>query len=491
MRLFLTLFAVTLPCIASAADRKPNIVFIMADDLGYGDLGCYGQTKIKTPNIDAIRDAGMKLTNHYSGAPVCAPARCVLMTGKHLGHAFIRGNMQYRKSQEGQYPIPDSEVTIAELLRKQGYVSGGFGKWGLGAPQTSGQPLNQGFDRFFGYNCQTVAHNFYPTYLWDNDKKIALNNPAFPAYANLAEDADASDPQLYAKFRGNVYAPDLIGEQAVKFVTDHKDKPFFLYVPTTVPHLALQIPEDSLEQYEGKLGKDEPFTKGAYLPNRTPHATYAAMVTRMDRDVGNIVTEVKKQGLEDDTIFIFTSDNGPLWDRFGGTDTDFFNSNAGMRGRKGSVYEGGIRIPCVIAWKGHIKPGSTSDRVTGFEDWLPTLLELVGAEAATPKGLDGISFAPTLLGEKQNEREYLYREFPEYGGQQAIRIGDWKGVRQDLNRPGKSYNPDSFELYNLKDDPDESADVAEKHPDIVKQMQAIMKREHVKSELFPIRALDE
>ena len=336
MRRFIALFIILIPCFAIAEERMPNIVFIMADDLGYGDLGCYGQTKIKTPNIDALRAAGMKLTNHYSGAPVCAPARCVLMTGKHLGHAFIRDNMQYRKGQEGQYPIPDSEVTIAELLHKQGYVCGGFGKWGLGAPKTSGRPLNQGFDRFYGYNCQAVAHNYYPTYLWDNDKKVLLNNPAFSGHQNLPADADATDPLAYTKYRGHDFAPDLIGEQAVKFITDNKDKPFFLYVPTTVPHLALQVPEDSLEQYVDRLGKDKPFTKGSYLPNRTPHATYAAMVTRMDRDVGRIVAEVKKQGLEDETIFIFTSDNGPLWDRFGGTDSDFFNSNAGMRGRKGS-----------------------------------------------------------------------------------------------------------------------------------------------------------
>ena len=491
MRCVLSLLVLIIPALAFAQERKPNIVFIMADDLGYGDLGCYGQTKIKTPNIDALRAAGMKLTNHYSGAPVCAPARCVLMTGKHLGHAFIRENMQYRKAQEGQYPIPDSEVTIAELLQKQGYATGGFGKWGLGAPNTSGQPLNQGFDRFFGYNCQAVAHNYYPTYLWDNDKKILLNNPAFSAHQNLPDDVDANDPSSYTKFRGHQYAPDLIGHQAVQFIKDNEAKPFFLYVPTTVPHLALQIPEESLQQYEGRLDEAEPYTQGAYLPNRTPHATYAAMITRMDRDVGKILAEVKQQGLMDDTIFIFTSDNGPLWDRFGGTDTEFFNSNAGMRGRKGSVYEGGIRVPCIVAWKGHIEPGSTGDRVSGFEDWLLTLLELVGEPQAIPEGLDGISFAPTLLGKPQKEREFLYREFPGYGGQQALRMGDWKAVRQNLNVKGKKYNPDSFELYNLKLDPDESDDVAQQYPDIVKRMQAIMKREHVESELFPIRALDE
>ena len=478
------------PAVA-AEPRRPNVVFVLADDLGYGDLGCYGQTKIKTPNIDKLAAEGMRLTTHYAGNAVCAPSRCVLMTGYHPGHAFIRNNQQYRKGEEGQYPIPAETVTLPELLKTVGYTTGAFGKWGLGAPGTTGEPLKQGIDRFFGYNCQAVAHNFYPTHLWDNDRRVALDNPAFAAHQRLPEGADPKDPASYAQYRGKEYAPDRIGEQALKFVRDNKDRPFFLYYPTTVPHLALQVPEDSLAEYAGKF-PEEPYPGGhGYLPNLTPRATYAAMVTRMDREVGRVMDLVRELGLDEHTIFVFTSDNGPLYDRLGGTDTDFFHSAAGFRGRKGSLYEGGVRVPCVVRWKGKVAPGTTSDRVTGFEDWLPTLLELAGARDATPAGLDGISFAPTLLGRTQEPRPFLYREFPGYGGQQSVRVGDWKAVRQRLNPgPKAKGGPGAVELYDLSKDPGETTDVAAQHPDVVARLSAIMKEQHVKSDVFPIRALD-
>ncbi|MFM9118105.1 MAG: arylsulfatase, partial [Planctomycetota bacterium] len=410
---------------AKPPSARPNIVFILCDDLGYGDVGCFGQQKIRTPNIDRLAREGMRLTTHYSGNAVCAPSRCVLMTGKHPGHAFIRDNRQYRGNEEGQYPIPADLVTLPKILQQLGYVNGAFGKWGLGAPATSGEPLRQGIDRFFGYNCQAVAHNFYPPTLWDNATQIKLNNPAFAAHQKLPAGADPEKPESYARYRGQDYAPDRIAAEALKFVRQHAERPFFLYYPTTVPHLALQVPEDSLQEYAGKFPEQPYVGNRGYLPNLTPRATYAAMITRLDREIGKLLGLLDELKIADRTLVVFTSDNGPLYDELGGTDTEFFGSAGGLRGRKGSLYEGGVRVPCVVRWPGRVAAGSTSDRVTGFEDWLPTLLEIGGESARIPAGLDGVSFAPTLLGKSQPPRELLYREFPGYGGQQSIRMGDW------------------------------------------------------------------
>ena len=478
----------------TAEPRRPNVVFVIADDLGYGDIGCFGQTKIRTPHIDQLATEGMRLTQHYSGNAVCAPSRCVLMTGKHPGHAFIRNNRS--TPPEGQYPIPADTVTLMKLFRDLGYATGGFGKWGLGGPESTGQPMQQGFTRWFGYYCQGVAHNHYPTYLWDNDRKFPLKNPELSAHQKLPPGADVNDPASYAKYTGTQFAMDLITDEAVKFVRASKDRPFFLYFPTIIPHLALQVPEDSLAEYKDAFPEVPYDGGGGYLPHRTPRAAYAAMVTRMDRHVGQIVQQVKDLGLEGNTIFVFTSDNGPLYNKFAGTDEGFFNSAGGLRGRKGSLYEGGFREPTVIAWKGHIAAGSTSDRVTGFEDWIPTLLELAGAKEKTPAGLDGISFAPTLAGQSQPSRPFLYREFPAYGGQQMARIGDWKGVRQNLMpQAGKKAKTNAkpnlaIELYNLKTDPKESKDVAAEHADAVARIEELMREQHVKSAEFPFPALD-
>jgi arylsulfatase A len=473
--------------------RKPNILFIIADDLGYGDVGCYGQKKIRTPNIDRLATQGMRFTQHYSGSNVCAPARCVLMTGKHPGHGYIRDNRQAKGFPEGQEPVPAGSLSLPLLLKKNGYTLGGFGKWGLGPMGSTGDPLHQGFDRWFGYNCQGVAHNFYPTHLWDNDKQIKLNNPAFSAHQKLPTDVDANNPSSYARYRGKDYAPDLIGAKAREFLRANRDRPFVLYYPTTVPHLALQVPNDSLNEYAGKW-PDSPYLgdKG-YLPVFQPRATYAAMITRMDRDVGKLLDMLKELKLEEDTIVVFTSDNGPLDGRYGGTDTAFFNSNAGLRGAKGHFYEAGFREPCVVRWPGRIAPGATTDRITGFEDWLPTLLDLIGMKEQIPGGIDGISFAPTLLGRKQEPRAFLYRESPGYGGQQCVRAGDWKAIRRNLNPNLKAKNqePGAIELYNLADDPSEKNDVAASNPEIVARLQAILKREHVKSDIFPMRSLDD
>ena len=479
---------------AESKPVRPNIVFLLADDLGYGDVGCYGQTKIRTPNIDRLAAEGLRFTQHYSGNAVCAPSRCVLMTGKHPGHAYVRNNRSYKP--EGQEPLPADTVTLPKLLQSAGYATGGFGKWGLGGPSTSGDPLKQGIRRWFGYNCQGVAHNYYPTYLWDDDRKFPLPNPEFSAHDEFKPGEDPNDPKSYRRFQGSVYSADLIAEEARKFIRDHKDQPFFCYYPTTVPHLALQVPDDSLQQYVG-LWDDPPYKGGnGYLPHFSPRAAYAAMITRMDREIGRILALVEELGLDENTIFVFSSDNGPLngvHAHLAGTDCDFFNSNGGLRDGKGTLYEGGFRVPGIVRWKGHIRPGTVSDRVTGFEDWLPTLLELANLKDRIPEDIDGISFAPTLLGEKQPERPFLYREFPAYGGQQCIRVGDWKVVRQNLLGGKKSAaqgKKPTLELYNIAADPREEHDVAAEHPDIVARLTRLMSQQHTPSKQFPFPALD-
>jgi arylsulfatase A-like enzyme len=400
---------------------------------------------------------------------------------------------------EGQFPIPSSEVTMAEVFKAQGYVTGGFGKWGLGGPGSTGEPLKQGFDRWFGYNCQGVAHNFYPTYLWDNDKAITLKNPPFPAHDSLKPEEDPAKAESYKRFQGTEYASDLITEQALKFARDNKDRPFFLYWPTTVPHVALQVPDDSLKEYLGRWD-DPPYPGGkGYIPHFKPKAAYAAMITRMDRDIGRLMGLVKELGLDERTIFVFSSDNGPLngtHQGLAGTDCKFFNSAAGLRDGKGTLYEGGFREPTLVKWAGKIKAGSVSDRVSGFEDWIPTLLELAGAKDAAPKNIDGISMAATLLGQSQPERPFLYREFPGYGGQQSVRVGDWKAIRQNLlaatgaKAKAKGQSGATFALYNLKTDPAETTNVAAQHPDVVAKLERIMREQHVNSAEFPFPPLD-
>ena len=490
---------VTLITPSSAAERKPNIILLFADDLGYGDLGCYGQKKTRTPNLDCMAAEGMRFTQAYAGNAVCAPSRCVLLTGLHPGHAYVRNNKSVKP--EGQEPIPAESITIAKLLKAQGYATGGFGKWGLGPFGSSGDPLKQGFDRFYGYNCQGKAHNFSPTTLWDNDRQVTLDNPEIDAHANkLPAGADPDNSASYKQFTGKQYSADLIAEQARRFIRDNKDRPFFLYFPTTVPHLALQVPADSLAEYLGKW-PDPPYAGGrGYLPHFAPRAAYAAMITRMDREIGRMMDLVKELGLDDNTIFLFSSDNGPLngtHNGLAGTDATFFNSAAGLRDGKGSLYEGGIREPFIARWRGRIAAGKTCERVIALEDVMPTFMELAGAKGATPKNLDGISFAPTLLGKKQAPRPFLYREFPAYGGQQSLRVGDWKAIRQNLmprgkgKAKGKKAEPNmTIELYNLKDDIAETKDVAAQHPDIVAKMEKIMREQHTPSSVFPFPALD-
>jgi len=508
----LSLFAAILPT-ATAADasrRRPNIVLIIADDMGYKDVGAFGQDKIRTPNLDKLAAEGMRLTSHYSGNTVCAPSRSVLLSGLHAGHTFVRDNRQAGTDKrgttgEGQTPVPPDHLQLPLTLKKLGYVTGGFGKWGLGPWASTGNPNKQGMDRFYGYICQAVAHNYYIDYLWDNGQKVPLNNPVPPRKPRLAEGADPNDPKSYEPFlQGKDYAPDLIGEQALAFVRANKDRPFFLYYPTVVPHLAYQVPPDSLKEYEGKF-PEEPYPgSGQYVPDRTPRATYAAMITRMDREIGRIMSLVRELGIDENTIFVFISDNGAP----GGIPTSYFNSGGIFRGGKGSIYDGGFRVPAIVRWTGHIKPGTRSDRVTGFEDWLPTLVELTGDASTAPTKLDGISFAPTLLGKSQDERPFLYREFPQRGGAQFVRAANWKLIRHlggptaktrefvgggaDRTPPGALDPEDAppatghYELFDLAADPSEQHDVAAQHPDVVARLSKVMAEQHTPSKAFAL-----
>lgn len=475
----------TRPVNAEGASR-PNIVFILADDLGYRELGCFGQEKIRTPRLDQLARQGMRLTQHYSGNAVCAPSRCVLMTGKHPGHAFVRNNRS--TPPEGQWPLPPGEITLQEVLKSAGYVTGAFGKWGLGGPGSTGEPLRQGVDRFFGYNCQAHAHSYYPSYLWDNDQHIKLaNDPPVPGHASLAKGADPNDPGSYAQFKGQDYAPDRINAQALQFIRDNKDRPFFLYYPSVIPHVALHVPDEELKPYLALGWNDPPFTRAqgyGYTPHFTPRAAYAAMITRLDRYVGKLLDLLDELELSDNTIVVFTSDNGTTHlDQE--VDYTFFNSVGELRGLKGSLYEGGIRVPGIVRWPKRIAAGSESARISGFEDWLPTLAELIGASQLAPKQIDGVSLAATLLGKPQPPREFLYREFSGYGGQQMVRVGDWKAIRQQMNK-GKI----KTELYNLADDIGEQHDLASEQPDVLAKLEAIMAREHVPSKDFPLRPID-
>ena len=451
---------------AFADQAKPNIVLILADDLGYAELGCYGQKKIKTPAIDRLASQGMRFTQFYSGAPVCAPARCVLLTGKHSGHAYIRTNGEVQP--EGQRPIPAEETTIAESLKTAGYATAAIGKWGLGMVGTTGDPNRQGFDLFFGYNCQRHAHSYYPAYLWRNDRRIKLKNePPVPGHARLSKTADPHDAKSYAKFKGSDYASDHMIDEALGFIRKNKDQPFFLYYPTPIPHLALHVPDEELKPYLGKW-KETPFTGGGYTPHQTPRAAYAAMITRMDTEVGQMLALLDELKLTDNTLVIFTSDNGTTHLKKE-ADYTFFESVGPLRGLKGTVYEGGLRVPLIARWPGHIKPGSESDLPCAFWDMLPTLCEVSGAK--TPDRIDGVSILPTLTGQgKQQQHEYLYWEFPGYKGQQAVRLGDWKAVRTNMSKGNRK-----LQLYNLADDISESKDVAAAHPKIIDRITHIMK----------------
>jgi len=447
---------------------RPNIVFLLADDLGPGDLGCYGQKIIATPNIDRLAGEGMRFTTAYAGSPVCAPSRCTLLTGLHTGHAYIRDNKEIKP--EGQWPMPGDSVTVAKVLKSAGYATACVGKWGLGPVGSSGEPGRQGFDFFYGYNCQRVAHNHYGEWVWRNGER--------------------------EKVEGKKYVPDLMAEEAVKWVGEHRDGPFFLYFATTLPHVSLQAPEEEIARYRGKVGTEERFGgKGDYPPCDEPKATYAAMVSRLDKHVGMILDRLRESGLEENTVVFFMSDNGPTFKAVG-VDPDYFSSAMGLRGLKEDVYEGGIREPLIVRWKGKVKAGAVSEHVTAMWDFMPTFLEVAGVKVKGQTALvmgtmpspqpspgvpgegerlasDGISILPTILGHlgEQKEHEYLYWEFGPKGGQRAVRKGNWKGVHVGLKK-----NPDAaVELYDLASDPGERKDVSGKHPDVVAEMKRILR----------------
>ncbi|HTU26133.1 MAG TPA: arylsulfatase [Pirellulales bacterium] len=490
------LLALRAPLAADEAPKRPNIVFILADDLGYGDLGCYGQKHTKTPNLDRLAADGMRFTQYYAGSAVCAPSRCVLLTGRHPGHAFIRSNSDPGPAStpheiRGQIPLPADARTLADQLKTLGYATAGFGKWGLGGPGSTGDPLRHGFDHFLGYLDQYHAHNHYPRFIFHDGQQLPLDNPAIPLHQKLPEDAKPDDPASYRRFVGHDYVPDRLAEAALRFIDEHAGEPFFLYYPTTIPHMAMQVPEDSLAEYQGQW-PDPPYPGGhGYSPHVAPRAAYAAMITRMDRDIGRLLASLADHHLAEQTIVVFTSDNGAQGGAVGGGDVDFFQSAGSLRGLKGSLYEGGVRVPCIVRWTGHVPAGVTSDFVVGAEDWFPTLLDLVGEKDRLPAGLDGIDIAPTLLGQKQPPRPFLYREFPDGGGQQSVRIGNWKAIRAHLMPGGKQGAANlKIQLYDLATDASETHDVAREHPDLVAEAERVFAAEHSPSAEFPSPALD-
>jgi len=415
------------------SDRKPNIIFILADDLGYGDVGCYGQKTVKTPNLDKMAAEGIRFTDCYAGSTVCAPSRCCLMTGYHTGHARLRGNKLH--------PLLPEDTTIAQILKKTGYATGIIGKWGLGEAETTGIPNKQGFDEWFGYLNQRHAHNYYPDFVWKNTGLAFLDNER--------------------------YSHDEFTREALDFIKRHKDHPFFLYLAYTIPHANNEKGNEGMQ-----VPSDEPYTSEPWPQQQKNHA---AMITRMDRDIGALFALLKELGIGEHTIVFFSSDNGPH--KEGGADPDFFDSNGPLRGIKRDLYEGGIRVPMLVRWPGKITAASVSDQVWAFWDFPPTAAELAGAKALP--GIDGISVVPALMGQSLPDREYLYWEFHERGFQQAVRMGHWKAVRLGWQKP--------IELYNLKEDIGEQNNIADRHPDVVAKIETILAAARTESEYYPVR----
>jgi arylsulfatase A len=423
-----TLLSALLAAPTIAAPQPPNVIFILADDLGYGDVGCFGQKLIRTPNIDRLAAEGMRFTQAYAGTTVCAPSRCALMTGLHTGHCPIRGNKEIKP--EGQQPMPAGTFTVAHLMKRAGYTTGLIGKWGLGHPGSVSTPDKMGFDYFFGYNCQLKAHEYYPEYLWRNDEKVVLG--------------------------GKSYSHDLMADDALAFVQRNRERPFFLYLALTIPHQKLQVPD--LEPYA-----NEPWPENL--------KKIAAMITRMDRDVGRLMALLKELNLDERTLVIFASDNGSVYR------DNLFNHSGPLRGFKRDMYEGGLRSPSIARWPGRIKAGAVSEQVWAFWDVLPTLADLTGQ--TPPAGSDGVSILPAMVDGKHVEHPPLYFEFHERGFSQAARIGDWKAIRLGTTLP--------IELYDLKADPAERHNVAAQNPDVVKRFEGYLKSARTESPTWPIR----
>ncbi len=441
-----TLFTAPATAAMGAKPKRPNIIFILADDLGYGDLGCYGQQKIKTPNLDKMARQGLRFTQAYAGSTVCAPSRCALMTGKHTGHCRIRGN--------ALVPLEPTDTTIAAILRAAGYATGLIGKWGLGEPGSTGLPNRQGFDYFFGFLNQKHAHNYYPDYLWRNEQKVSIPG-------NVVKDGVASKKVTYAH--------DLFTEEALRFIEKNKAGPFFLYLAYTIPHANNEAKKEGMEVPSGEPYSKEPWPQ--------PQKNHAAMITRMDRDIGRLFAKLGELGLDEDTIVFFSSDNGPH--REGGGDPFFFRSSGPLRGFKRSLHEGGVRVPMIVRWPGRVPAGKTSEHIWAFWDVLPTVAQLGGAKVSA--GIDGLSVVPALLGKgEQKQHEFLYWEFHEGGTQQAVRIGDWKAIRGKLGAP--------LQLYNLRTDLGEQKDIAAAHPDVIARIETYLRTARTDSPQWPLKA---
>lgn len=480
----------------------PNFVFILADDLGYGELGVLGQQLIETPNIDALAKSGMILTDHYSGAPVCAPARAILMTGLHAGHNPVRGNSEWgergdvwsfksmfeNSNLEGQRPMPDSIKTIANILKSNGYKTGMVGKWGLGAPNTTSIPNKKGFDFFYGYNCQRQAHNLFPTHLWRNSERHILNNTVVNK-GKLPDHLNPEDEESYVLYHQNDYAPTLMHKEAMAFLDRNINQNFFLYYASPLPHLPLQAPKKWVNYYRQKFGKEEPYLgEKGYFPNFSPRATYAAMISYLDEQVGEIVAKLKENDQYENTLIIFSSDNGPTH-KDEQADIHFFNSTGifvnSKNTVKGNVNEGGIRVPTIASWPKRIEAGTSSDHPSIFYDYFATVCDVIGAEIDYK--IDGESYLPALTGEEQKKHDYLYWEFPAYTGQQAIRVDQWKGYKKELFE-----GPSRLKLFNIKEDPKELNDLSDNYPDVVKKLESLMESAHTKAtiEKFNIPVLD-
>jgi arylsulfatase A len=458
-RLTLAVSTLTLIPLASCSDQeartqpvKPNIIFIMADDLGYGELSCYGQQKFTTPHIDRLAAEGMRFTNYYSGSTVCAPARSSLLTGLHTGHTPIRGNSEVQP--EGQRPMPGDTRTFAHLLKESGYTTGVVGKWGLGYPGSESVPLKMGFDYFFGYNCQRHAHHYFVDYQWENDQRI--------------------------EYPEKIYSHDETTRKGLEFIRKHKGNPFMLYMAYAIPHAELVLPDEYLEPFRGKYPEPKPWPDGQHYGGQAyPRAALAAMITHLDSDIGRLMQLLEELGIDDNTLVIFTSDNGPHVE--GGNDPVFFNSNGGLKGFKRDLYEGGIRVPFIARWPGKIQPGTQSDHIAAHWDMFPTFCEL--ANVTYEAEIDGISMVPALTGKKQTAHDYLYWEFHELGARQAVRLNNWKGVKYNL-RQGNA----QLELYDLLNDPGETTNIAAENPEVVARIEQILNEARVPSPVFPFPA---
>lgn len=450
-------FACKPKTVADPDPGKPNIIYILADDLGYGDLGVYGQQIIKTPYLDQMAREGMRFTQHYAGSTVCAPSRCVLMTGKHTGHARIRGN--------GVVPLQPEDQTIAEVLKTAGYTTGIIGKWGLGEAGSTGIPNRQGFDYFYGYLNQIRAHNSYPDYLWENETQDSLDNVV------------TIIPETYAKGIGGIalekhtFAQDLFVEKALEFIQTNKDTAFFLYLPFTAPHA------NNESHYYKEVGIEVP-KLGVYANEDWPEAqkAHAALISYLDIYIGQLIEAVQTAGIDENTVIIFSSDNGPHEE--GGAKVDFFDSNGPLRGMKRDLFEGGVRVPMIARWPGQIAPGTESDHISAFWDVMPTLCAIAGL--SKPEASDGLSFLPALLGEEQPKHDHIYWEFYEQDGKKAVRWGDWKLIELGI-KSGRT--PDTL-LYDLAKDIGESNDLSAEQPELVKEGFAKMKASHTPSADF-------